>query len=665
MKIDTKQENALVVGAETTQFGLNLEDPGIFVQMLLNLYSDPISSSVREYLSNAWDANKEIGSTKPIVVGLTKDRFFVQDYGKGMSPDFMNNGYCTIGYSTKRDSDQMIGAYGFGRLTFLSYVRDTTKQYWVHTVHEGIAYEYLIFLDGNTIKQTLINETPTEEPTGTRVVVQLKKEWREVEKWQEAIKQQCAYFEGTVIDIEGDRHSVVVDKEGLIRKSSLYQDETHLILGSVYYEIDWNHFKNWDVVSNLKLGIYVGLDEGIIPTPSREKIVIDKHSVEVIESKFKTILEQIWIQCDKELVEVQTKNLIEKLKFVYNNQLSLCNISQYKNICKALGRVPIEIVIDNRLRGSERSLFTELRDSFKGSGVYCQNWTPLKREYVRSLGQGCAERTKTKIDLYWMLNAPLDREEKMRLAGQLKEQYLNEWIDFHYTKFDEIGFEQWKKDRKPDKRIRKGITYYRQHLNDPNQCTQDRGDINLSTYRFVFRAQESTAKSYWKFLNRTFKNFIITKDYGMNLDNLEPSPLLKRMCSEALKIKVYNLLGDRTDDDNIRKIVKELNPLLAQYMEEMPLKEGDFDDVHEALVEVGEKFGCFDKDEVKLRYMEHHLKLLEFCKYVGHKSYSYSTLKLSDNEIALIKRHYALERLAEKKWKEEEVETNQLEIQFN
>lgn len=51
MKINIQQENALIVGAETTQFGLNLEDPGIFVQMLLNLYSDPIASSVRELVS--------------------------------------------------------------------------------------------------------------------------------------------------------------------------------------------------------------------------------------------------------------------------------------------------------------------------------------------------------------------------------------------------------------------------------------------------------------------------------------------------------------------------------------------------------------------------------------------------------------------------------------
>lgn len=152
----------------------------------------------------------------------------------------------------------------------------------------------------------------------------------------------------------------------------------------------------------------------------------------------------------------------------------------------------------------------------------------------------------------------------------------------------------------------------------------------------------------------------------MDLNNLEPSPLLKRMCSEALKFKIYNILGNRTNDKKIREIIKDLNPLLAQYMEDVPLKDGTYDEVQMALVETGEKFGCFDKDEVKLRYMEHHLKLLEFCKYVGFKEYSWSDLKLGENEVRIIKRHYILERLAEKKWKEEQpVNTNQLEIQFN
>ena len=313
-------------------------------------------------------------------------------------------------------------------------------------------------------------------------------------------------------------------------------------------------------------------------------------------------------------------------------------------------------------------MWISLRDCFKGTGVYCDRWTPLKKKYVSSLGFHYVEKTKYKLDMYYQLSGSyVDMETKRKEAERIKNELLEEWIDTHYARFDESGFEQWKKGRKVEKKVNKGVTYYRAHVNDLQQCTQDKGDIDLSKYRYVFKAWEVTAKKYWTFLNKTFQNFIITKDYGMDLDNLEPSTLLKRMCSEALKAKVYNILGNRTNDKKIREIIKELNPLLAQYMEEVPLKEGDFTEVHQALIEAGEKFGCFDKDEIKLRYMEHHLKLLEFAKYVGYKDYSWSDLKLGDNETRLIKRHYILERLAEKKWKEEEqpIDTNQLEIQFN
>lgn len=665
MKIDTKQESALVIGGETTQFGLNLEDPGIFVQMLLNLYSDPISSSVREYLSNALDANKEVSSTQPIVVGLTKDKFFVQDYGRGISPDFMNDGYCTIGYSTKRDCDQMIGAYGFGRLTFLSYVRDTTKQYWVHTVYEGVGYEYLIFLDGNTIKQTLISQSPTDEPSGTRVVVQLKKEWNEFAKWNEAIKQQCAYFEGTVIDIEGQRQVVEVKKDGIIRGSNLYKDDSHLVLGSVYYDIDWDHFKGWEMISNLGFGIHIGLDEGIIPVPSRESIVYDKYSIQVIENKFKTILEDIWEQCNKELREIESKSRIERLSFLYDPKLSLCNYHQYKNICTLINRPPIEIEVDSRIKRYTSAVWCSLKNSFKGVGVYCQNWTPLRREYIKSLGLSCAERTNVKFELYSIITIPqADRETLANQANQLKQELLNEWVDLYYTKFDEVGFLEWKKNRKPEKRVKRGMVYYRESLRNCFECTQERGDIDISTYRYMFKASEPIAKRYWRFLNKTFKNFIITKEFGYDMDKLEPSPLLRRMCTEALKARVYNILGYRTNDKTFKTIIGELNPLLKQYMDEVGLYERNFEPEQEALIEVGEKFNCFDKDEVKLRFIEHHLKLLKFAKYVG-SSESWREIKFKEEEIRLIKRHYILERLAEKKWKQEPVDTNQLEIQFN
>lgn len=117
MKIDTKQENALVVGGQATTMGLNKLDPSVFVQMLISLYQFPIEAAVREALSNSWDSVVAAGSNVPPVVGLTKDKFFVQDFGTGMSPEFMlssTEGFSTIGYSTKRDRDDQLGYWGFG-----------------------------------------------------------------------------------------------------------------------------------------------------------------------------------------------------------------------------------------------------------------------------------------------------------------------------------------------------------------------------------------------------------------------------------------------------------------------------------------------------------------------------------------------------------------------
>ena len=132
MIIETKQEKATIIGGTVKNFGVNV-DPSVYIQMLTKWYAKPESSIVRELLSNAKDACVEAGSEQQPVIGLMDDKFFVQDFGYGMSPDFMNNnidqvyvddygneittkvGYLTIGHSTKKESNDMLGYFGVGR----------------------------------------------------------------------------------------------------------------------------------------------------------------------------------------------------------------------------------------------------------------------------------------------------------------------------------------------------------------------------------------------------------------------------------------------------------------------------------------------------------------------------------------------------------------------
>lgn len=162
---------------------------------------------------------------------------------------------------------------------------------------------------------------------------------------------------------------------------------------------------------------------------------------------------------------------------------------------------------------------------------------------------------------------------------------------------------------------------------------------------------------------------IITKSEGYDLDILEPSPILKRLCSEALKAKVYNILEDDLKQANVLNLIKNLNPLVYQYIQETNLTRCPqiSGDVIDGLIEAGNLLGCFNKDEVKLRYIEHHLNKMKLIKYLGSRYYSDKSF--TPEQEQLIRRNYTLERLVEKKNlmidTMETVDQNQLTLQLN
>lgn len=91
----------------------------------------------------------------------------VQDYGEGMSPDFMVNKFPNLGNSTKEDDDQAIGGMGIGSKSILSMTDYAT---W-RTVKDGMATVLVMSQDnvGITINH---NTVPApNEPNGTLVTI--------------------------------------------------------------------------------------------------------------------------------------------------------------------------------------------------------------------------------------------------------------------------------------------------------------------------------------------------------------------------------------------------------------------------------------------------------------------------------------------------------------
>lgn len=136
-----------------------------FIATLLtsNLYSKPINSFLRETVANAYDSHIEAGNKEPILLLIQeiekcytsyrvgdssyKVRISIRDYGVGLSPERFEEIYRNIGSSTKRGSNDFIGAFGIGRFSCLS----CADQANITSYYNGKKYSYLMYKNGSGI----------------------------------------------------------------------------------------------------------------------------------------------------------------------------------------------------------------------------------------------------------------------------------------------------------------------------------------------------------------------------------------------------------------------------------------------------------------------------------------------------------------------------------
>ena len=85
--------------------------------ILTNLYANAPLAVLREYATNARDSHVAAGSDRPIEVDLPTDlnpSLVIRDFGVGLSEQEIIDVYARYGASTKRDTDDQVGAFGLG-----------------------------------------------------------------------------------------------------------------------------------------------------------------------------------------------------------------------------------------------------------------------------------------------------------------------------------------------------------------------------------------------------------------------------------------------------------------------------------------------------------------------------------------------------------------------
>lgn len=348
MKIDINSSEVVRLGESLdTEKSFSFDENSSFlVDALINLYENPVKSVVREICSNAYDAtieNKNIDQDlypDKFIVYLDKQKFIVQDFGSGMSPEFFNNYYTKIGFSTKRDNSEQIGGFGLGRLSVLSFV-DSFK---VVTVYDKVRYEYIVFKD-NGVKTDLLSATPVTDEVGTRIEIVYNSSDDDYNgKYKNlfrAIKYELKYFTGFKAVVNPVNYDVnfselkeipfqyleckfPIDK---VAQDLLGIEEDHVLtlkdlddnsssgvcLGKVEYDFSANdkteifkHVKGYvdrylDITKKSTYidsiqeyyffggNVYIPLSYGLKPTPSRESLLMNDTNKRII-ARFKAAI---------------------------------------------------------------------------------------------------------------------------------------------------------------------------------------------------------------------------------------------------------------------------------------------------------------------------------------------------------------------------------------
>jgi len=292
MVVKEEKLNSIIGIDKDTTLSMKIDDKNqkkLMAILSQNLYQDPIGSIVREYVSNALDAQREANNTDPIKVQLLRENgsfvFKVIDNGVGLSPDRVENVFSKYLSSTKEGDANQLGYYGLGSKSALSYV----DSFMIHSRYNGTLYSYMMLKGEQGTELSLLDMNDTTDHNGVTICINLHNDTDYV-TFMDKIQRQLCYFEGVYVEDEYqdfDNDYKIIKNEDW-KYSEMNQDAyMHLCLDNVYYPLD---FKSLGIEPiSMPIGLNFSLKDGIMPVPSRESFLYSPATKELILDRIKKV----------------------------------------------------------------------------------------------------------------------------------------------------------------------------------------------------------------------------------------------------------------------------------------------------------------------------------------------------------------------------------------
>jgi hypothetical protein len=324
MKLQQHTNVEEVIGVQKQhKFKITDGSQAIIMDSLINLYSDPIGSIVREITSNCIDANRERNLkidgkipmeteddksfwsnretvcieyiTKNTILGVDECMMF-HDYGCGLSQKRVQDVFTTFGASTKRDNNYEIGGFGLGAKSPLAYA-DT---FYVSSRHNGTETYYMIYRNNDNVPHMdQVYQASTDQQNGTTIIVPIKGRY-DASDFTSAISNQLAYFDNIVL--KNVEEGITTVRNYYHGKNVIEETDSYIItndgadpcllVGRVRYPINWDLLKGvdkYDYNASVAFKFQIGVLDLV---PSREEIRYTPKTITLIQTALNNVKKQ-------------------------------------------------------------------------------------------------------------------------------------------------------------------------------------------------------------------------------------------------------------------------------------------------------------------------------------------------------------------------------------
>lgn len=274
----------------TQNFGIEV-NASMFAILTANIYTDTILAVIREWSCNACDAC--IVADLPVkfevhLPTLEEPTFSVRDYGVGLTPEDIMGLFSVLGASTKRDSNELHGSLGLGRMAGLA----VADAFTVESYYKGTLHTFVISMQNGVPVTLHLGDSTTEEPNGLKLSVTVDS--NSIKYYKEKAERLYKYFDHKPILNDS---SLCIDLEvteqisddwfiQAVNDGHIYDYSNYLVMSQVVYKIPTDATINTYGFQGL---VIRAEPNAVTFNPGRETLSLDKKTIEYLTNAFEKI----------------------------------------------------------------------------------------------------------------------------------------------------------------------------------------------------------------------------------------------------------------------------------------------------------------------------------------------------------------------------------------